>query len=88
MDLDPSGDERRVADANNVKTEAYQCVRYVFCKRVLYQMAYHRLHRLSRFWIERVTGQVVVGVEVGFDGLEIRHDSRSVSSAAELKSFP
>jgi hypothetical protein len=38
--------------------------------------------------VERVIGQVI-GVEVGFDGLEIRHpsrdDSSSVSSATELK---
>jgi hypothetical protein len=34
-------------------------------------MAYHRLHRFFEFGIERVIGQVI-GVEVGFDGLEIR----------------
>jgi hypothetical protein len=33
-------------------------------------MAYHRLQRFFRFWIKGVIGQVV-GVEVGFDGLEI-----------------
>jgi hypothetical protein len=42
------------------------------------------------FGIEQVIGQVI-GVEVGFDGLEIRHASRdysgSVSSATELKVF-
>jgi hypothetical protein len=42
------------------------------------------------FGVERVIGQVI-GVEVGFQGLEIRHASRddcgSVSSATELKIF-
>jgi hypothetical protein len=42
------------------------------------------------FGIERVLGQVI-GVEVGFDGLKIRHasrdDSGSVPSATELKVF-
>jgi hypothetical protein len=43
---------------------------------------------LGRFEIERVLGQVI-GVEVGFHGLEIRHASRDdsgfASSATELK---
>jgi hypothetical protein len=56
----------------------------------LWQVAYHRLHRLFGFGTERVIGQVI-GVEVGFDGLEIRQairdDSDSVSSATELKVF-
>jgi hypothetical protein len=53
-------------------------------------VAYHRLHRFFGFGVEGVVGQVV-GVEVGFDGLEIRHasraDSGSVSGATELKVF-
>jgi hypothetical protein len=53
-------------------------------------VAYHRLHRSFRFRVERVIGQVI-GVEMGYDGLEIRHVSRddfgSVSSATELKVF-
>jgi hypothetical protein len=42
------------------------------------------------FGIERVTGKLI-GVEVGFDGLEIGHashdDSGTVTCAAELKVF-
>jgi hypothetical protein len=53
----------------------------------VWHVAYHRLHRFLGFGIERVTGQVI-GVEVRFDGLEIRHasrdDSGSVSSDTEL----
>jgi hypothetical protein len=54
----------------------------------VWQVAYHCLHRFFRFGIERVIGQVN-GVEVGFDGMEIRHASRddscSFSSATERK---
>jgi hypothetical protein len=57
---------------------------------VVWQVAYHRLHGVFGFGIERAIGQVM-GVEVGFDGLQIRHaprdDSCSVSSATELKVF-
>jgi hypothetical protein len=35
----------------------------------VWQVAYHRLHSLFGFGAERVIGQVM-GVEVGFDGLE------------------
>jgi hypothetical protein len=55
----------------------------------VWQVAYNH-RRFFGFWIERAIGQVI-GVEVGFDGLEICHasrdDSRSVSSVTELKSF-
>jgi hypothetical protein len=54
----------------------------------VWQVAYYRLCGFLGFGIERVIGQVI-GVEVGFDGLEICHTSRddsgSVSSALELK---
>jgi hypothetical protein len=50
-------------DANNVKPEAHQPVRYVFRRGVVWQVAYHRRHRFFGFWIERVIGQVS-GVEV------------------------
>jgi hypothetical protein len=54
----------------------------------VWQVAYHRLHGFFRFGIEPVIGQVI-GAEVGFDGLEIRHASRDdsgfVSGATELK---
>jgi hypothetical protein len=50
----------------------------------------HCLHGFLRFGVERVIGQVI-GVEVGFDRLEIHHasrdDSGSVPSAMELKVF-
>jgi hypothetical protein len=53
----------------------------------VWQVAYHLLHKFFGFDIERVTGQFS-GIEVGFDGLEIRHaprdDSGSVASATEL----
>jgi hypothetical protein len=53
-------------------------------------VAYHRLHGYFGFGVESVIGQVI-GVEVGFDGLEIHHASRdnsgSVPSATELKVF-
>jgi hypothetical protein len=56
----------------------------------VWQVAYHRLHGFFGFGTERVLGQVI-GVEVGSDGLEIRHASRdisgSVSSATEFKVF-
>jgi hypothetical protein len=49
-------------------------------------VAYHCLHGFFGFGIERVIGQVT-DVEVGFHGLEIRHNSRdvpdSVSSTTE-----
>jgi hypothetical protein len=49
---------------------------------------YYCLHVFFGFGIERVIGEVI-GVEVGFDGLEIRHTSRddsgSVASTTELK---
>jgi hypothetical protein len=38
------------------------------------------------FGEERVVGQVLA-VEIGFDVLEIRHDSGSVRSATELEVF-
>jgi hypothetical protein len=41
---------------------------------VVWQVAHHRLHWLFGFGEELVIGQVI-GVEVGFDGLEIRHAS-------------
>jgi hypothetical protein len=48
----------------------------------------HHLHRFLGFGIERVIGQVI-GVEVEFDGLEIRptshDDSGTVSSDTNLK---
>jgi hypothetical protein len=53
-------------------------------------VAYHHLHGFFGFGEEGVIGQVM-GVEVGFDGLEIRHasrdDSGSVSGEMELKVF-
>jgi hypothetical protein len=56
----------------------------------VWQVAYHRLHRFFGFGVVGVIGQVM-GVEVGFDGLEIRHascdDSGSISGATELKVF-
>jgi hypothetical protein len=56
----------------------------------LWQVAYHRLHRFFGFGVEGVLG-LVIGVEVGFDGLEIRHaspdDAGSVSGATELNVF-
>jgi hypothetical protein len=51
-------------DANNVKPEAHQPVRYVFCRGVVWQMAYHHLHRVFGFGIERVIGEVI-GVDSG-----------------------
>jgi hypothetical protein len=36
------------------------------------RVAYHRLHGFFEFRIEHVMGQVI-GVEVGFDGLDIHH---------------
>jgi hypothetical protein len=56
----------------------------------VWQVAYHRLHKFFGFGVEGVIGQVM-GVEVGFDVLDIRHasrdDSGSVSDATELKVF-
>jgi hypothetical protein len=53
-------------------------------------VAYHTLHELFGFGEEGVLGQALA-VEVGFDGLEIRHASRvdscSVSCATELEVF-
>jgi hypothetical protein len=68
-------------DVNDVKTEARQPIRYVFCSGVSWPVAYHSLRRFYGFRIEPIIGS--------FDGLEIRHasrdDSGSVSSATELK---
>jgi hypothetical protein len=56
----------------------------------VWQVAYHLLHGFFGFGIQRVIGEVI-GVEVGFDGLEICQascdDSGSVSSATERKVF-
>jgi hypothetical protein len=56
----------------------------------LWQVAYPRVNGFFGFGIEQVIVQVI-GVEVGFDGLEIRHAflgySVSVFSAAVLKVF-
>jgi hypothetical protein len=53
-------------------------------------VAYDHLHGVFGFWVERVIG-LVMGLEVEFDRLEIRHaspdDSVSVSGATELKVF-
>jgi hypothetical protein len=53
-------------------------------------VAYHRIYGLFGFGEEGIVGQVLA-VEVGFDGLEIRHaspdDSFSVSCATELEIF-
>jgi hypothetical protein len=90
MFLDPSEGDGHLLDANNVKFEAQQFVQYVFCRGVLWQVAYHRLHRFFGFGVERVIGHVI-SVQVGFDGSEFlrvsRDDSGSVSGATELKVF-
>jgi hypothetical protein len=56
----------------------------------VWKVAYHGLRWFFGFGVQRVIGQVT-GVEVGFDGLEIRHasrdDSASFSSVTELKVF-
>jgi hypothetical protein len=53
-------------DADNVKPEAHQPVRYVFCRGAMWQVEYHILHGFFGFGIERVIGQVK-GVEIRFD---------------------
>jgi hypothetical protein len=53
-------------------------------------VAYHRIYGLFEFGKEGVVGQVLA-VEMGFDGMEIRHASRdessSVSYSTELEVF-
>jgi hypothetical protein len=88
MCFDPSGSDRRVAvifltlitSNPRLTSESDMSSVGVLCG----------LHGFFGFGVERVIGQVT-GIEMGFDGLEIRHASRdgsgSVSSATELEVF-
>jgi hypothetical protein len=65
-------------DVNDVKTECHQPVRDVLGRGILWEVTYHRLYG---FFILREKGEVgqVAAVEIGLDGLEIRHASRDDS---------
>jgi hypothetical protein len=75
------------SDVNNVKAEGHQPVRDVLSRGILREVAYHRLYGFFVFGEIGEVGQAVL--EIGFDGLEIRHASRndscSVSCVTELE---
>jgi hypothetical protein len=73
MIVDPSEGDRRVAVicltliTSNPKLTT-PSDRYVFCRGVLSQVAYHRLHKFFGFGVERVIGQVIGVDSQGYGG--------------------